>query len=117
MRAGRSPYTDKNPIIGVALLSRFQLEDIEKDLPGDDSDEQSRYIEATVMSDNPIRVASLYLPNGNPAPGPKYDYKLGWMERLAARAEALLATEEAFVLAGDYNCCLLYTSPSPRDRG
>ena len=89
---------------GVALLSRHPLEDVEKDLPGDEGDEQARYIEATVMSDNPIRVASLYLPNGNPAPGLKYDYKLAWMERLAARAQELLKTEEAFVLAGDYNC-------------
>lgn len=89
---------------GVALLSRHPLEDVEKDLPGDDGDEQARYIEATVLCENPIRVASLYLPNGNPAPGPKYDYKLAWMERLALRAQALLKTEEAFVLAGDYNC-------------
>lgn len=89
---------------GVALLSRYALEDIEIGLPGDACDEQARYIEATVMGDAPMRVASLYLPNGNPAPGPKYDYKLGWMERLALRAQDLLKTEEAFVLAGDYNC-------------
>ncbi|MEM7662839.1 MAG: exodeoxyribonuclease III [Pseudomonadota bacterium] len=89
---------------GVALLSKLPLEDIEMGLPGDESDEQARYIEATVMSDTPIRVASLYLPNGNPAPGPKYDYKLAWMKRLAARASDLLSTEDPFVLAGDYNC-------------
>ncbi|MEM8635416.1 MAG: exodeoxyribonuclease III [Pseudomonadota bacterium] len=89
---------------GVALLSKLPMEDIEMGLPGDEDDDQSRYIEATIMSDNPIRVASLYLPNGNPAPGPKYDYKLAWMQRLAARASDLLATEDAFVLAGDYNC-------------
>lgn len=89
---------------GVALLSRHPIEDIEMGLPGDDGDDQARYIEATVMSDVPLRVASLYLPNGNPAPGPKYDYKLAWMERLALRALNLLKTEEAFVLAGDYNC-------------
>ncbi|MEO0466841.1 MAG: exodeoxyribonuclease III [Pseudomonadota bacterium] len=89
---------------GVALLSKFQLEDVESGLPGDDDDDQARFIEATVLSDTPIRVASLYLPNGNPAPGPKYDYKLAWMERLAAHAEAQLAAGEAYVLAGDYNC-------------
>lgn len=89
---------------GVAILSKLPLEDVVRDLPGDDSDDQSRYIEATVLGENPIRVASLYLPNGNPAPGPKYDYKLAWMERLHARAKEQLAHEEAFVLAGDYNC-------------
>ena len=89
---------------GVALISKFQLEDVETGLPGDESDDQARFIEATVLSDAPIRVASLYLPNGNPAPGPKYDYKLAWMARLAAHAEAQLATGEAYVLAGDYNC-------------
>lgn len=89
---------------GVALLSRFQMEDVIKGLPGNEADEQSRYIEATIVSETPIRVASLYLPNGNPAPGPKYDYKLEWMEHLAQQAGALLKTEDAFVLAGDYNC-------------
>ena len=89
---------------GVALLSKLPLEDIEMGLPGDEDDDQARYIEATAMGDRPIRVGGLYLPNGNPAPGPKYDYKLAWMERLKARAEDLLATEEPFVLAGDYNC-------------
>jgi len=52
---------------------------------------------------DPVRIGGLYLPNGNPAPGPKYDYKLGWMKRLKAHAENLLHYEEAFVLAGDYN--------------
>ena len=89
---------------GVAILSKLPLEDIQMGLPGDDEDDQARFIEATVLSDHPIRVASLYLPNGNPAPGPKYKYKLAWMERLQSRAEDLLSTEEAFVLAGDYNC-------------
>jgi len=89
---------------GVAILSKLPLEDVEMGLPGDEDDEQSRYIEATVLSDTPIRVASLYLPNGNPAPGPKYDYKLAWMKRLNARAASLIEREDAFVLAGDYNC-------------
>ena len=88
---------------GVALLSRHALEDVETGLPGDEADEQARYIEATVMTDRPMRIASLYLPNGNPAPGPKYDYKLDWMERLHTRAAELLKTEEAFALCGDYN--------------
>ncbi|MBZ8119246.1 exodeoxyribonuclease III [Roseovarius sp. LXJ103] len=88
---------------GVAILSKLPLEDVTRGLPGDDSDEQARWIEATVMGDTPVRVCGLYLPNGNPAPGPKYDYKLAWMERLHARAEALLALEEPFLMAGDYN--------------
>ena len=88
---------------GVAILSKLPLEDVTRGLPGDDSDEQARWIEATVMGDIPIRVCGLYLPNGNPCPGPKYDYKLAWMERLQARAKKLLATEEPFLMAGDYN--------------
>jgi exodeoxyribonuclease-3 len=88
---------------GVALLSKLPLEDVTRGLPGDDCDEQARYIEATVMGGTPIRICGLYLPNGNPTPGPKYDYKLAWMERLHARAETLLAAEEPFLMAGDYN--------------
>ena len=88
---------------GVAILSRLPLEDISRGLPGDDTDEQARWIEATVIGDRAVRVAALYLPNGNPAPGPKYDYKLAWMARLQARAAELLATEEPVVLGGDYN--------------
>lgn len=88
---------------GVALLSKYPLDDIEKGLPGDDGDDQARYVEALVMSDAPVRVGALYLPNGNPAPGDKYDYKLAWMDRLAAHAQARLKLEEPFVLAGDYN--------------
>ena len=59
---------------GVAILSKLPLEDVTRGLPGDDSDEQARWIEATVIGKRPIRVCGLYLPNGNPAPGPKYDY-------------------------------------------
>ena len=88
---------------GVAILSKLPLEDVTRGLPGDDSDDQARYIEATVMGDVPIRVCGLYLPNGNPTPGPKYNYKLAWMKRLEARAKELLATEEPFLMAGDYN--------------
>ena len=85
---------------GVAILSRSPMEDVMRGLPGDETDEQDRYIEATV---NGLRIAGLYLPNGNPAPGPKYDYKLAWMDRLHARAVDLLATEQPFLMAGDYN--------------
>ncbi len=88
---------------GVAILSKLPLEDVTRGLPGDDSDEQARWIEATVVGKQAIRVCGLYLPNGNPAPGPKYDYKLAWMQRLQARAEALLAEETPFLMAGDYN--------------
>ena len=90
---------------GVALLSKHPFEDVTRGLPGNEEDEQSRYIEAMIFPEEakPFRLGGLYLPNGNPAPGPKYDYKLAWMDYLHARAEALLATEEAFILAGDYN--------------
>lgn len=88
---------------GVAILSKLPLEDVTRGLPGDDDDEQARWIEATVVGEAAVRLCNLYLPNGNPAPGPKYDYKLGWMERLHARAQALLATEMPALMAGDYN--------------
>ena len=89
---------------GVAILSKLPLEDVTRGLPGDDDDDHARWIEATVMGEHTaVRVCGLYLPNGNPAPGPKYDYKLAWMERLKARAEALMAAEEPALMAGDYN--------------
>lgn len=95
---------------GVAILSKLPLEDVTRGLPGgagtgrdNEDDIEARYIEATVMGRVPIRVCGLYLPNGNPAPGPKYDYKLRWMDRLKQRAEALIALEEPFLMAGDYN--------------
>lgn len=88
---------------GVGILSRLALEDVGRGLPGDPEDAQARWIEATVVGQRAVRLCGLYLPNGNPAPGPKYDYKLAWMARLRQRAEALLATEEPVVLAGDYN--------------
>ncbi|PCJ71377.1 MAG: exodeoxyribonuclease III [Rhodobiaceae bacterium] len=89
---------------GVAILSKFPLEDITKGLPGDDSDEQARYVEAVVSTkDAVLRVASIYLPNGNPVDTEKYPYKLGWMDRLTAHTKELLQAEEMLVLAGDYN--------------
>ena len=89
---------------GVAILSRFPLEDVRTGLPGDGDDAQARYIEATVSVDGGVvRVGGLYLPNGNPVDSEKFAYKLAWMERLTAHAASLLALEECFVLAGDYN--------------
>jgi exodeoxyribonuclease-3 len=88
---------------GVAILSKLPLEDVTRGLPGDDDDEQARWIEATVVGKQAIRLCGLYLPNGNPAPGPKYDYKLAWVDRLEARARELLAAEEPAMMAGDYN--------------
>ena len=89
---------------GVAILSKLPLEDVTRGLPGDDEDEQARWIEATVVGEkDAVRICGLYLPNGNPVPGPKYDYKLSWMDRLRARAEDLLAQEEPALMAGDYN--------------
>jgi exodeoxyribonuclease III len=86
---------------GVAILARG-LEPIEsrRGLPGDPDDTHSRYIEALV---DDVLVGCLYLPNGNPAPGPKFDYKLRWLERLMNHAEALLASAAPVVLTGDYN--------------
>ncbi|MBV9735766.1 MAG: exodeoxyribonuclease III [Acidisphaera sp.] len=86
---------------GVAILAK-NAEPVltRRRLPGEPSDEQSRYIEAAV---NGVLVASLYLPNGNPQPGPKFDYKLAWFERLIAHAAELHATDLPVVLAGDYN--------------
>ena len=88
---------------GVAILSKLPLEDVTRGLPGDDTDDQARWIEATVVGEKAIRICGLYLPNGNPAPGPKYDYKLAWMDRLKTRAQALLNAEEPALMAGDYN--------------
>jgi exodeoxyribonuclease-3 len=85
---------------GVAILSKTEAVETQRGLAGADDDEQSRYLEAEVGG---VRIASIYLPNGNPQPGPKFDYKLRWMERLAARARELLALEIPVVLAGDYN--------------
>lgn len=86
---------------GVAILGRGEPPvEVQKGLGGEPEDAHSRYIEADVMG---VRVASIYLPNGNPVPGPKFDYKLRWMDRLNRRAAELLALEIPVVLAGDYN--------------
>ena len=86
---------------GVAILARGCEPIVTRtQLPGDPADREARYIEAAV---NGILVASLYAPNGNPQPGPKFQYKLAWMERLIAHAASLYATGLPVVLAGDYN--------------
>ncbi len=96
---------------GVAILAKRPIEDVARGLAGDDGDEQARWIEGTVAGERgTVRLCCLYLPNGNPAPGPKFDYKLAWMARLEARARALLASEEVAVMAGDWNVI-----PEPRD--
>jgi exodeoxyribonuclease III len=89
---------------GVAILSKRPLEDVRRGLPGDEADEQSRYIEGVVpIPGGVVRVASIYLPNGNPLGTPKFDYKLAWLERLRLHARELLRLEEPLVLCGDYN--------------
>jgi exodeoxyribonuclease-3 len=89
---------------GVAILSRHRFEEVSRGLPGDVSDEQARYIEAVIAAPSgPVRVASLYCPNGNPLGTEKFAYKLSWMAQLEAHARALLALEEPLILAGDYN--------------
>ena len=86
---------------GVAILSKQQQpQEICRVLPGDPEDEHSRYIEAMV---NGIRIGCLYLPNGNPAPGPKFDYKLKWFQRLTVHAKELLAENKPVLLTGDFN--------------
>jgi len=86
---------------GVAILARGETPvEVQKGLGGEPEDEHSRYIEADIFG---LRVASIYLPNGNPQPGPKFDYKLRWFDRLTARACELMALEIPVVLAGDYN--------------
>lgn len=86
---------------GVAILSRIGAPiEVTKALPGDDADEHSRYIEAEV---NGLTIGCLYLPNGNPAPGPKFDYKLAWFKRLQQHASTLLKKKSPVILCGDYN--------------
>uniref|UniRef100_UPI0035C97319 exodeoxyribonuclease III n=1 Tax=uncultured Sphingomonas sp. TaxID=158754 RepID=UPI0035C97319 len=93
---------------GVALLSRVgEIHETRRGLPDDPDPSQSRYIEAAI---NGVLIAGLYLPNGNPRPGPKFDYKLAWFERLIAHAADLLATGAPVVLAGDFN-----VMPTERD--
>ncbi len=86
---------------GVAILSRHaDIKEVRRGLSGDLDDIQSRYLEATI---NDLTIGCLYLPNGNPAPGPKFDYKLRWFERLTEHAEILLTSGKQVILTGDYN--------------
>jgi exodeoxyribonuclease-3 len=90
---------------GVALLSKHPFDEPRRGLPGNDEDDHARYIEAFITPEGakPMRVVGIYAPNGNPAPGPKFDYKLNWLKRLKKHAAELLAFEEALVITGDYN--------------
>lgn len=89
---------------GVALLSKLPFDEVNRGLPGDDSDEQARFIEGVFSTDQGVlRVVSLYLPNGNPTGTEKFPYKLGWMARLEKWAQDRLLLEEPLILAGDYN--------------
>lgn len=99
---------------GVAILSKLPMEEIVRDLPGNPDDDHARWIEAKIAG---VRIAGLYLPNGNPigdpdggAPNPKFTYKLAWMDRMADRVSVLLESGDPLVLGGDYNVI-----PEPRD--
>ncbi|MBV9632554.1 MAG: exodeoxyribonuclease III [Xanthobacteraceae bacterium] len=96
---------------GVAILSKLPLEDVKLGLPGDDEDDHARFMEATVSTPSgAVRVATIYLPNGNPANTDKYTYKISWMDRLFTYAHERLKLEEPLVLAGDFNVI-----PTPAD--
>ena len=89
---------------GVALLSRFPFDEVNNGLPGDTNDDHARFIEAVVSTaQGALRIASIYLPNGNPPDTEKYSYKIAWMKRLSAYARERLKLEEPLVMAGDYN--------------
>jgi exodeoxyribonuclease-3 len=89
---------------GVAILSKFPLEDVTPRLPGGTGDDHSRYLEAVVSAKSgAVRIGCLYAPNGNPLGSEKFTYKLSWLERLCAHAASLLRNEEKVVLLGDYN--------------
>ncbi len=96
---------------GVAILSKFPLEDIRKQLPGNDQDTQARYIEAIVnVRRQAVRVASVYVPNGQEVGSEKFHYKLAFLKRLKAHIKTLLSYEEVLVIGGDYN-----VAPAPKD--
>ena len=96
---------------GVAILSKLPFDEVTPRLPGDPEDDHARFIEAQVSTaTGVVRVASIYLPNGNPVGTDKYPYKLKWMDRLIAYARERMRLEEPLVLAGDYNVI-----PAPRD--
>jgi exodeoxyribonuclease-3 len=89
---------------GVAVLSKFPFDEVTPKLPGEDSDDHARFMETVISTDSgTLRIASIYLPNGNPPDSDKYAYKMGWMDRLMAYTRECLQLEEPFVLAGDFN--------------
>src|SRR5690349_2890779 len=99
---------------GVAILSKLPFDEVTPRLPGDHADDHARFIEAQVSTPSGVvRVAGIYLPNGNPVGTDKFAYKLKWMERLREHASALLAFEEPMVIAGDYN---VIPEPADADR-
>lgn len=96
---------------GVAILSKYPIDEAAAGLPGDDDDDHARYLEAVIsIKGGAMRIASIYLPNGNPVDSEKFTYKLGWMDRLIVHAKELLKYEEPLILAGDYNVI-----PMPED--
>ena len=96
---------------GVAILSKLRFDEVNRGLPGDEADQQARFIEGVFSVEGGVlRVVSAYMPNGNPIGTEKFSYKLAWMERLQAWAQARMALEEPLVLAGDYNII-----PQPAD--
>ena len=96
---------------GVAILSKLKFDEVTPRLPGDDGDDHARFIEAAVSTAHGVvRIASIYLPNGNPAGTEKYNYKIKWMERLFNYAHEQLQLEEPLIMAGDYNVI-----PTPAD--
>ena len=95
---------------GVAILSKFPLDDVSYRLAGEDTDEQARYIEALVCAPTPMRVASIYVPNGNEVGSEKFAYKMRFYDRLYAHARGLLALDEPVILGADYN-----VAPAPMD--
>lgn len=95
-----SEYVSQKAYNGVAILSKAPVKVILDHLPGDKTDEQARYLE---VERDGLRLINIYLPNGNPAPGEKFDYKLGWMDRLYARLKTLRTEEVPFLIGGDFN--------------
>lgn len=101
-----SRFVGQKAYNGVAILSKKPCDLVLDKLPGDESDEQARYLEVNVALDGqvvPLRLINIYLPNGNPAPGDKFEYKLRWMERLYQRLHELRTDEIPFVIMGDFN--------------
>ena len=91
---------------GVAIISKYPLSDVKKNLPGEEGDTQARYLEAWVEAEEKsLRIASIYVPNGNPVSSEKFTYKINWMERLKNHVQNLLKYEEPFILGGDFNVC------------